>query len=161
MNICLRCGEAFEEPTLMSHVVGKWQEEAYTEPVCTCPNCGGDELETAKQCKHCDTWCFHDDLQGGFCKKCIEDFSQTLSLCLKFINEPDDNGDTLEREFYVNKFMACDCTTASRALIDLCKQDYTAQLCTPQNYAHLSQLATVFCMERLSDFTEFLEVENG
>ena len=71
---CLGCDHIFEE------CEAKKVKEDYGYEY-GCPNCGGDFEETVK-CSICKGEFLEDELNGGVCKECIDEYRNQTSVCV-------------------------------------------------------------------------------
>lgn len=71
---CLDCGCVFDEPK-------KWVE-GHGEKMRGCPSCSGD-YEEAVQCEFCKEYYLSEELFGGLCKDCIEEYRYNFEICKK------------------------------------------------------------------------------
>lgn len=81
---CLDCGNIFESGEEKS-----WREsrgEYFGFPCCEemsgCPVCGGSYKKTT-QCEICGSEHFKDELSGGVCDECIDDYRKDFKMCKK------------------------------------------------------------------------------
>lgn len=80
--ICLDCGHIFEEGeqgksrAFLGECHGK---NVYEEEKC-CPICGGD-YEEAFACEICGTLHYKDNLCGGACDRCINEYRYDINTC--------------------------------------------------------------------------------
>lgn len=79
---CLNCGHIFDEGEQRhsKQYVGEcWGSDAY-EDVSGCPLCDGDYEET-KPCKICGSEHLEDELSGGVCDECIDEYRKNFDAC--------------------------------------------------------------------------------
>jgi hypothetical protein len=77
---CLECGHIFEEGE-----EAVWEEKhGFLEPpyekTSGCPMCGGSFEET-EQCKICGSHHLWEELNGGVCYECFDEYKNDLEMC--------------------------------------------------------------------------------
>ena len=73
---CYKCGHIFE-----SGEESRWTE-SYGEEMSGCPLCKG-EYEKTVRCAVCFSEHLEDELSGGVCEECIENYQHDIDMCLK------------------------------------------------------------------------------
>ena len=97
---CLECGNIFDEGEQASWLESRgecWGRESY-ETNDGCPLCHGDYEETVP-CEICGSEHLEDELFGGVCQECIDQYKTDLQMCYNI-----GKNDTLEVE--LNIFLA-------------------------------------------------------
>ena len=89
---CHECGNIFE-----SGEESRWIE-SHGEEMSGCPICGGSYDET-KQCEICGAEHLDDELDGGVCEECIEDYRYDIDMCRKL-------GDKSKEDISINGFFS-------------------------------------------------------
>jgi DNA-directed RNA polymerase subunit RPC12/RpoP len=89
---CYECGHIFE-----SGEENRWTE-SYGEEMSGCPICGGS-YEQTKQCSICGAEHLDDELDGGVCEECIEDYRYDIDMCRKL-------GEKSKEDISINGFFA-------------------------------------------------------
>ena len=89
---CYECGHIFE-----SGEESRWTE-SYGEEMSGCPVCGGSYDET-KQCSICDAEHLEDELDGGVCESCINEYRYDIGMCRKI-------GEKSKENVEINSFFA-------------------------------------------------------
>lgn len=84
MFICLNCGEVFDENNIGNTTEnrGYYGDEKCSAKISCCPICAG-EYEEAAQCKICGEYHPKDDLTGGVCEECLDDYRRDFDVCYK------------------------------------------------------------------------------
>ena len=82
MYKCVECGHIFEdgEEAIWEEPKGEYWGIPCSQEMSGCPVCGGNYEETDK-CKICRAECTEDELNGGVCKKCIDDRRKDFNVC--------------------------------------------------------------------------------
>lgn len=88
MYICLECGHIFEdgEEKRWSESRGEFWGMSCSEEMIGCPICGGN-YEESKKCVICGSAHLEDDLHGGVCDECIDEYRNNFDLCDKICGE--------------------------------------------------------------------------
>jgi hypothetical protein len=73
---CLDCGNIFEFGEELRY------REPHGEITYCCPICRGDYAETVR-CDKCGAEHLADELNGGVCDECIDEYRKDFSACLK------------------------------------------------------------------------------
>mgnify|MGYP003398109753 len=89
---CYECGHIFE-----SGEESRWTE-SYGEEMRGCPVCGGSYDET-KQCSICGSEHLDDELDGGVCESCIDEYRHDIGMCRKI-------GEKSKENVEINSFFA-------------------------------------------------------
>lgn len=72
MYICTECGEVFDNIS--------WWIEPHGEELCGCPYCGG-AAQKAKKCGVCGLYYLEEELNGGVCDECIDEYRRDFNSC--------------------------------------------------------------------------------
>lgn len=89
---CNECGHLFE-----SGEEKKWVE-SYGEHMSGCPMCGGGYEETV-QCSICGSEHLAEELDGGVCEACIDEYRYDVGVCRKI-------GEKSKENVEINSFFA-------------------------------------------------------
>lgn len=81
---CLECGHIFEEgeQKTWSESRGEFWGEPCGEEMSGCPLCKG-EYEKTVRCAVCFSEHLEDELSGGVCEECIENYQHDIDMCFK------------------------------------------------------------------------------
>ena len=98
---CLDCGHIFDECEM-----GHWSEDRgeiwggyhAEEEMCGCPLCHGDFEETVR-CEICEGEFLEDELHGGVCADCINDYRKDFEMCKRVSSG-------VETEIRINSLLA-------------------------------------------------------
>ena len=90
--ICLDCGHIFEEgeQTERSENRGEYWGVSCFQYLSGCPKCGG-EYEESTPCAICGSEHLEEDLNGGLCDSCIDNYKNNIDMCFKVGKNDDDN----------------------------------------------------------------------
>lgn len=79
---CLECGHIFDygEELRWEECVGTYGESPAFEKHSGCPLCKG-EYEETKRCEICGSEHLDDELFGGVCKECIDEYRKDFKSC--------------------------------------------------------------------------------
>lgn len=79
---CLECGHIFEEgeEACWNESRGEFWGTPCSEEVSGCPSCGGDYEETTP-CEICGSEHLDDELFGGVCEECIDEYRKDFDSC--------------------------------------------------------------------------------
>ena len=79
---CLNCGHIFEEgeQACWSESRGEYWGVACSENMSGCPLCKGEYEETV-QCAVCGSEHLEDELNGGVCDECIDEYRKDFNAC--------------------------------------------------------------------------------
>lgn len=79
---CLECGNIFEEgeQAHWSESRGEYWGTPCSEEMSGCPLCKGDYEETTP-CKICGSEHLEDELYGGVCNECIDEYRKDFNAC--------------------------------------------------------------------------------
>ena len=79
---CLECGHIFEEgeQARWSESRGEFWGSPCSEEMSGCPLCKGDYEETVK-CEVCGSEHLEDELFGGVCEGCIDEYRKDFNSC--------------------------------------------------------------------------------
>jgi hypothetical protein len=82
--ICLDCGHIFEEgeEARWSESRGEFWGVASYENMSGCPKCKGNYAK-ASSCKKCGSAHLEDELNGGVCDDCINEYRKDFDACYK------------------------------------------------------------------------------
>lgn len=125
--ICLYCGNIFEEGeqiTFQENMGEHFGEKVYKK-ITGCPICGG-EYEESTPCSICGSEHLEEELSGGVCDECIDEYKYNIDMCYKigsndtdkvelncFLASMFDKGEIEEILFEelakINKYNAVDC----------------------------------------------------
>ncbi len=80
--ICLECGHTFEdgEQANWKESRGEFWGVSCFDTESGCPKCGG-EYEEAVVCEICGAACLEDEINGGACNECINEYRKNFSVC--------------------------------------------------------------------------------
>lgn len=81
---CVECGHIFEEGEQARWEESRgefWGMPSY-ETLSGCPICKGDYEETVR-CSVCKSEHFEDELNGGVCDECIDEYRKNFDACYK------------------------------------------------------------------------------
>ena len=87
-NKCLKCGHIFDdcEIRILQQEAGEiWSGKIYEEVGC-CPLCGGDFEET-KPCEICGSEHLEEELNGGVCDECLDEYRKDFDFCYKLTGD--------------------------------------------------------------------------
>lgn len=100
MYKCLDCGHIFEEgeESKWSESRGEFWGEPCTEEMSGCPLCDGD-YEEAFTCEICGSEYTEDELFGGVCENCINDYRKGFDVCYKIASSE-------KKEIKINALLA-------------------------------------------------------
>lgn len=78
---CLNCGCVFEDGE-EGRIVETYEYfgQMCSETTYVCPECKGD-FEEAISCEVCGIECTEDELNGGVCEKCINEYRKDFQAC--------------------------------------------------------------------------------
>ena len=82
--ICLDCGNIFEEGeqiTFQENMGEHFGEKVYKK-ITGCPICGG-EYEESTPCSICGSEHLEEELSGGVCDECIDEYKYNIDMCYK------------------------------------------------------------------------------
>ena len=82
--ICLDCGHIFEEGeqiTFQENMGEHFGEKVYKK-IAGCPICGG-EYEESTPCSICGSEHLEEELSGGVCDECIDEYKYNIDMCYK------------------------------------------------------------------------------
>ena len=79
---CLECGHIFEdgEEARWNEGRGEYWGAPCSEEMSGCPLCNGDYEET-KPCEICGSEHLEDELYGGVCEECIDEYRNDFKAC--------------------------------------------------------------------------------
>lgn len=79
---CLECGHIFEEgeQARWSENRGEYWGSPCSENMSGCPRCKGDYEETTL-CEICGSEHLEDELNGGACHECIDEYRKNFDVC--------------------------------------------------------------------------------
>lgn len=79
---CLECGYVFSEYEIDRWVeeVGEYEGQPCMESHGGCPMCHGD-FEEAERCKVCNGYHLSNELHGGVCDECIDEYRKDFDSC--------------------------------------------------------------------------------
>ena len=79
---CLECGHIFEEgeQARWSESRGEYWGSPCSENMSGCPRCKGDYEETTP-CEICGSEHLEDELNGGVCHECIDEYRKNFDVC--------------------------------------------------------------------------------
>lgn len=85
---CLRCGHIFEEgeQARWNESRGEYWGMPCSEEMTGCPLCKG-EYEETKPCKICGAEHLDDELNGGVCGECIDEYRKNFNVCFEISTE--------------------------------------------------------------------------
>lgn len=89
---CNDCGHLFESGEEKTWV------ESYGEQMSGCPMCGGGYEETV-QCSICGSEHLAEELDGGVCEACIDEYRHDIGMCRKI-------GEKSKESVEINSFFA-------------------------------------------------------
>lgn len=97
---CVECGHIFEEgeQEFWSESRGEYFGFDCSEDMCGCPMCRGNFEETTP-CAICGAEHFEDELNGGVCNDCIDDYRNDFKMCKKISAEE-------KTEIHINSLLA-------------------------------------------------------
>lgn len=81
---CIECGHIFE-----SGEESRWTE-SYGEEMSGCPVCAGGYEETV-QCSICGSEHLADELDGGVCEACVDEYRHDIGMCRKIGEKSKEN----------------------------------------------------------------------
>ena len=81
---CYECGHIFE-----SGEESRWTE-SYGEEMRGCPVCAGGYEETV-QCSICGSEHLADELEGGVCEACVDEYRHDIGMCHKIGEKSKEN----------------------------------------------------------------------
>lgn len=99
MYICLDCGHIFGEgeESNWSESRGEFWGVSCSEDVSGCPLCHGD-YEKAVMCEKCGAYHLEEDINGGICDNCLDEYKYNIDVCYKI-------GDEDKEEIKINCFL--------------------------------------------------------
>lgn len=79
---CIECGNIFEEgeQAVWSESRGEYWGQACSEMMDGCPLCKGDYEENTR-CAICGSEHLDDELNGGVCNECIDEYRKDFNAC--------------------------------------------------------------------------------
>lgn len=82
MYKCIECGHIFEEgeQACWTESRGEYWGVSCSETMSGCPICDG-EYETTIPCEICESHHLEDELNGGVCEECIDEYRRNFSVC--------------------------------------------------------------------------------
>lgn len=82
MYKCIECGHIFEEgeQSVWKEDRGEYWGVPCSETMYGCPICKGD-YERSVRCEICHSEHLAEELKGGVCEECIEDYSHDADMC--------------------------------------------------------------------------------
>ena len=95
---CLECGHVFDEDEAWEWREDHGFDDCYYEGFSGCPCCGGS-YEEMEVCEICGEEFLPDELHGGVCHDCIEDYRYDFELCHKIAKKE-------KEEVNINCFLA-------------------------------------------------------
>lgn len=97
---CLDCGTVFDAENAHTYSESRsyWGMPC-SEEFMECPNCKSDCFEETHSCELCGAEFLQDELYGGVCKGCIDDYKFDIDACI-------DIGQTEKQTIEINSFFA-------------------------------------------------------
>ena len=86
MYKCLDCGHIFEDGEQGTYIETYGLDNPPYKEISCCPLCKGD-YEEAKNCEICGEIYLEEELEGGVCDNCIQEYSRNLKFCVEAFDE--------------------------------------------------------------------------